>query len=342
MKVAVLHKTRTPLVLEDVEIPPVGPEEVLLRIKACGICHTDLNYIDGLRPTGKMPIILGHEAAGEVSVVGKKVVAFVPGDRVVVYFIFTCGECEYCKGGQDNLCDTPKGMFGITCDGGFAEYASVPSTALVKVPKAISFEEAALLGCGGLTSYHALKDLARVNSKDTVVIYGLGGLGMNAIQIAKASDTRVIAVDIIEEKLKLAEKLGADYALNASEIDVPARVKELTRGKGADAALNLTPNPKVVEEAVRCIKKTGLVVCVGWGLGNFTFSLNVMDLIGGELRVVGCRSGRKQNLSELVRLICNGDLNLRSLISHKVPLTEINSAIDFSRKSHSIRTIITP
>jgi propanol-preferring alcohol dehydrogenase len=342
MKAAVLHETHSPLVLEDVEIPSVGPEEALLHIKACGICHTDLNYMDGLKPTGKIPIILGHEAAGVVSEVGKKVMGFVPGDRVVVYFVLACGKCDYCMSGQDNLCDMPIGMFGITRDGGFAEYANVPARSLVKVPKGISFEEAALLGCGGLTSYHALKDLAQVNSRDTVAIYGLGGLGMSAIQIAKASDARVIAVDIVEEKLKLAEKLGADCTLNANEINVPAKIRELTNGKGADAALNFTPNPKVIEEAVKSIRKTGLVVCVGWGLGDFTFSLNVLDLIGGELRVVGCRSGRKQNLSELVELLSNGRLNFKYLISHRMPLTEINSAIDISRKSHSIRTVINP
>lgn len=342
MRAAVFYGSRKPLKIEEVPVPVIGPREVLINIKACGICHTDLNYMDGIKPTGKLPIIPGHEPAGVISKIGKDVKEFKEGDRVVVYITLTCGECRYCRIGKENLCER-KQTVGVTVDGGFAECLKVPARSLVKLPSEIAFEEGAILACGVVTPYHALKDIADLRIGETLAVYGTGGLGMSAIQIAKALGAlNILAVDIVAEKLKLAKKLGANFIINALEENPPVRIRELTNGEGVDVAIQLTPVPKVTEQAIESVGKGGRVVIVGWGAPESLFQVNTLDLLGKEVKLMGCAGARKQNLVELVELVRSEKIHIKHIISHKVSLDEINSGIEMVRKGVPIRVVVTP
>jgi propanol-preferring alcohol dehydrogenase len=340
MRAAVLYDYGRPLKLEDATAPAIGPKDALINIKACGICHTDINYMDGIKPTGKLPIILGHEPAGTISRVGKDVKGFNEGDRVVVYYFLSCGECKYCRTGKENLCERRQTV-GVTVDGGFAEYLKVPTKALVKLPDEIPFEEGATLACSGMTPYHALKDIAKLDIGETLAVYGTGGLGMNAIQIAKALNARyIVAVDIVKEKLDAAKKLGAEFIINALEENPSARIKEFTNGEGVDVAIQTTPIPKLTEQALESVGKGGRVLVVGWGTKEAMLQINTMDILVKEAKIMGVVGGTKQNLVELVELARSG--KIKSIVSHKIPLDQINSGIEMLRKNIPIRLVVTP
>jgi len=340
MRAAVFNGSDKQLKIENVPMPVIGPGEVLVNVKACGICHTDLNYIEGVKPTGKLPIILGHEPAGVISRVGEDVKEFNEGDRVVVYLFLSCGECKYCRTGKENLCER-KQTVGTTVDGGFAEYLKVPAKALVKLPDEVPFEEGATLACSGMTPYHALKDIANLKIGETLAVYGTGGLGMNAIQIAKALGARsIVAVDIVKEKLDIAKKLGAKFTINASEENPPSRIRELTNGEGVDVAIQTTPVPKVTEQAIESVGKGGRALIVGWGAPETVIQVNTMHLLMNEAKLMGCVGGIKQNLVELVELVRSG--KIKPIVSRKIPLEQINSGIEMLRKGIPIRLVVNP
>jgi propanol-preferring alcohol dehydrogenase len=341
MRAAILYEYCKPLKIEDVPTPVIGPKDVLINIKACGICHTDLNYMDGIKQTGKLPIILGHEPAGVISEIGDDVKGFNVGDRVVVYICISCGECKYCVNGRENLC-VRRQFVGITVDGGFAEYLKVPASSLVKIPNEIPFEEAAILACGAITPYHALKDIANLRRGETLAVYGVGGLGMSAIQIAKALGARsILAVGRRREKLELAKRLGANFVIDASEENPPLRIKEFTKGEGVDVAIQLTPVPRLTEQAIESVGKGGKVVAVGWGAPESLFQVNTLDMLNKELRIMGCALGTKQNLVELVELMRSGKVSTKYMISNKISLEEINLGMDMVRGGAPIRVVVT-
>jgi len=199
MKAARLHQIRQELSIDPVQVPKVNANEVLVDIKASGICHSDLNYRNGVAPVGKLPIILGHEVAGVIAEVGNQVEDLEEGERVCIHYVISCGKCAYCSTGKDNLCEEYR-MIGKDVDGGFAEYIKVPARNVLKLPKNIPFEQAATLGCAVSTPFHALRR-GRASVGETVVVYGVGGLGVHAIQLASKifGAGKVIAVDILEE-----------------------------------------------------------------------------------------------------------------------------------------------
>lgn len=340
MRAAVLHEIGKPLKIEEVPVPIVGSEEILISVKACGICHTDLNYMDGLKPTGKLPIILGHEPAGVVSKIGNDAKQFHEGDRVIVYPAITCGMCLFCSASQENLCREVR-FIGVHVDGAFAEYLKVPERSLIRLPGEIPFEEGALITDAVGTPYHALKDIARLKIGEEVVIYGTGGLGMNAVQIGRQMGAHVIAIDVDEEKLKLARKFGAEETVNAKEEDPPRRVKELTQGEGTDVAVQTTWAPNVTEQAIESVRKGGRVVVIGWGASKIV-EINPFTSLLREIKIAGCSGCRRQNLIELVALARNRRLDLKSMISHKMQLNDINSGITMLRHGGPLRIVVKP
>src|SRR5579862_6503055 len=230
MKAAVLRELGKLPVIEDVATPAPGPGQVLIRVEACGVCHSDLHLADGdwdlLRPITKLPLILGHEVAGTVSALGEGVTDLRAGDRVGVPWIhWTCGQCEFCLECKEELC-LKQQVTGCTVDGGFAEYLLAPATHAARLPDALSSEEAAPLLCAGLTVYKAMK-AAGVAAGQRLAIFGVGGLGHLGVQIARAMDVRVCAVDVSEEKLEFARSLGADWTVNASTEQVHKRIRAL-------------------------------------------------------------------------------------------------------------------
>src|SRR5579859_2099907 len=226
MKAAVLHKAGAPLVIEEIDKPQAGPGEILIQVKACGVCHTDVHLAAGEWRLPKLPLVLGHEAVGIVEAVGAGVKTFKSGDRAGIPWIYsTCGECEFCASDREPLCPAIV-VTGFMVDGGFAEFVKVPASHAVAVPPELSFADAAPLYCAGLTSYRALK-ISGARVGETVAIWGVGGLGHYAVQIARAMGTRVVAVDLDPAKLDLARELGAEVLVNASEQDPAKAIREL-------------------------------------------------------------------------------------------------------------------
>jgi len=183
MKAARFYEVVKPLKIEDVEVPKIGPKEGLVKVRACGLCHTDLHFLEGVLKPGKTPIILGHEVAGEVVDLGEEVRGLQRGDRVIIYLYFTCGGCYYCQTGRESLCTNLSGHLGFTVDGGYAEYVKAPARNLFKIPNGLSFDESAVLVDAVATPFHAVKGVAQVRLGETVVVYGAGGLGIYAVQI---------------------------------------------------------------------------------------------------------------------------------------------------------------
>ena len=302
MKAAILREIGAPIVIEEIATPEPKAGEVLIRVEACGLCHSDLHLADGdwdlLKPITKVPLILGHEAAGKVAKVGEGVTNLKVGDRVGVPWIFwTCGECEFCKEGRETLCSKQK-ITGCTVDGGFAEYMIAPATHASKIPDSLSVEQAAPLLCAGLTVYKAMK-AAGVAKGQRVAIFGAGGLGHLGIQIAKAMECQVIALDVSDEKLEFAKSLGADTTINVTtEANVPKKMRSLG---GAHVAIVTSASAAGYEMAVRCLRKGGTMAVVG--MANEPFKLSAVSLISGETKIVASAVGTRDDLRELFELV---------------------------------------
>ena len=325
MQAMVLREFEKPLVLEERPVSdPVG-SEVLLRVRAAGLCGTDLKLYRGKNPRLKVPIVLGHEFAGEVAAVGPDVLQRKTGDRAVVYMYVSCGQCEYCLTGRENLCSNRRGFFGFDRDGGFAEYVVVPEANLVSLPDTISFEQAAILGDAVATSWHAVRTQADLKPAQTLVVVGLGGLGLHAIQCGRACGAEVIAVDSVQSKLDMARENGAQHIVNAGAGDFVQQVRDLTAGKGADAVVVFRPHADVIEPAMKCAKPNGAVVMVAYiDLGK-TLNLDQRFVQGMEVRVMGARGNTRKELADVVQLVAA--CQLRPLIAGKFPLEQANAAL---------------
>jgi propanol-preferring alcohol dehydrogenase len=319
MKAAVLHKPSTPLVIEERETPRPGAGQLLIKVKACGVCHTDLHLAAGEWPLRKLPLILGHEAVGEVVDVGPGVSHFKMGDRAGIPWIYsTCGVCEFCTSDREPLCPMIV-VTGFMVDGGYAEYVVVPASHAVAVPPELSFIDAAPMYCAGLTPYRALKvSGARVG--DTVAIWGVGGLGHYAVQIAKAMGARVVAVDIDASKLELAHQLGADVVVDASR-EKPE--KAIRAWGGAHAVLCLAPTANVIAQSFEALRRGGALVLVGLPAGNFT--LPILGSVAKGIRILTSAVGTRQDLREVLALAVAGQIKT---MAQTCRLDEINEIFE--------------
>jgi propanol-preferring alcohol dehydrogenase len=309
MKAAILREIGKPITIEDVATPTPGAGEVLIRVEACGVCHSDLHLADGdwdlLRPITKVPLILGHEVAGTVAAVGEGVSQLKVGNRVGVPWIFwTCGECEFCREGRETLCVKQK-ITGCTVDGGFAEYMIAPATHAAPLPASLSSAEAAPLLCAGLTVYKAMKASGITSTQPGVqktpqrmAVFGVGGLGHLAIQIARALDIQVCAIDVTDEKLEFAKSLGAEWTVNAATEQVHKRLRAIG---GAHVALVISASPAVYETALRCLRRGGTMAVVG--MANEPFRASAVSLISGETRIIASAVGTRDDLRELFEMV---------------------------------------
>jgi len=309
MRAAVLREIGKPVTIEEVATPSPGAGEVLIRVEACGVCHSDLHLADGdwdlLRPITKVPLILGHEVAGTVAALGDGVTQLKVGDRVGVPWIFwTCGECEFCREGRETLCVKQK-ITGCTVDGGFAEYLVAPATHAAPLPASLSAVEAAPLLCAGLTVYKAMKASGILAPPKTpqetprrMAVFGVGGLGHLAIQIARALDIQVCAIDVTDEKLEFAKSLGAEWVVNGATEQVHKRLRAIG---GAHVALVTSASPAVYETALRCLRRGGTMAVVG--MANEPFKASAVSLISGETRIIASAVGTREDLRELFELV---------------------------------------
>jgi alcohol dehydrogenase, propanol-preferring len=327
MKAAVLHQFKNPLVIEDVPRPSVGANDLLIRVEACGVCHSDLHVADGDWPQftsiTKMPLILGHEIAGRVVEKGGAVREFQIGDRVGMPWIYwTCGECEFCREGNENLCAKQK-ITGVTVDGGFGEYVKAPASHATKIPDGLSAAEVAPLFCAGVTVYRALKQ-AQISQGQRLAIFGIGGLGHLAVQMGRELGAEIIAIDTADEKLRLAESLGAGNGLNAESTNV---AKELRATGGVHVALVTSAAKAAYDMAFACVRPTGKLLAVGLPSENVCFPAIMMA--AKEVRIQASAVGTRQDLREVLAMAGIG--KIRCHVATR-PLSEVNLVLNELRE----------
>jgi len=323
LKAAVLHEFKKPLVFEEVPRPQLDSGDVLIKVEACGVCHSDLHVADGdwsqLAAIVKRPLILGHEIAGRVIEKGGDVRDLQIGDRVGVPWVhWTCGECEFCQEGNENLCPRQK-ITGVTVDGGYAELVKAPASHTLKIPDGLSSFEAAPLFCAGVTVFRALKR-ARVTPGQRLAVFGVGGLGHLAVQIGRELGADVAAIDISDEKLALAKSLGASTVLNAASTNV---VKELRGKGGVHVALVASAAKAAYDTAFSCLRPTGTLLVVGLPAESICFPPILMA--AAEVRIQASAVGTRQDLRDVLALAAAGKIRCR--VGTR-PLSEANQALD--------------
>jgi propanol-preferring alcohol dehydrogenase len=331
-----------PLENQELPIPAVGEKDVLVQIRAAGICHSDVHYRAGTSPVGPLPQTLGHEIAGIVEDAGPRVTGLSVGDRVCLHYLLTCGDCHYCRRGHEQFCLHGR-MLGKHCDGGYADYIAVPARNAVTLPPEISFEQGAVLMCSSSTSFHALRK-ARLQPGETVAIFGAGGLGMSAIQFARAFGAlTVYAVDIDEAKLELAADFGA-IPVNAAGNDPVAEIQRLTAGRGVDVALEVIGLKQTMEQAVRSLGVLGRAVLVGIASRPLEID-SYRHLLGKEAEVIGSADHLLWELPLLIEFVRQGALDLSRVVARTVPLESdaVNEAMDALEEfGGAVRTVIVP
>src|SRR5579862_2905305 len=326
MKAAILRDFKKPLSIEELERPHPEADEVLIQVEACGACHSDLHVADGdwpqLAGIVKRPLILGHEIAGQVVEKGPAVRDLQIGDRVGVPWIYwSCGDCEFCREGNENLCTRQK-ITGVTVDGGYAEFVKAPASHALRIPDGLSAIEAAPLFCAGLTVYRALKGAGIVPGQ-RVAVFGIGGLGHLAVQVGRAFGGEVTAIDISEEKLELARSFGATSALAATS----DAVKQLRRKGGVHVALVTSAAKAAYDTAFSCLRPTGTLLVVGLPSENICFPPILMA--SGEVRIRASAVGTRQDLREVLGMAAAG--NLRCQVVAR-PLVEANEVLNELRR----------
>lgn len=305
MRAARFHGIDRGLVVEDVDRPVPAAGQVLIEVRAAGVCGTELHFLDGLLRPARTPITLGHEVAGVVAEVGPEVTAASVGDQVAVDYQHSCGHCRHCVRGDDHLCDEPLGALAFATDGGFAEYVVVPASSTVPVPAGLALADAAVLCCSGTTALHATA-VSGVGDGDTAVVYGTGGVGLVLVQVLKAAGVRVVAVARSEERLALARDVGADLTVNALTEDVAARVAEVTDGLGADAVFELVSTEETSRAALASLGKQGAVVYIGYSFDRVT--IDPLSLVVPEQRILTSVGNRHSELVEALELGAAGQL----------------------------------
>jgi propanol-preferring alcohol dehydrogenase len=342
MKAARLTKLGSPLEMQDISIPPFGPHEILIRVKAAGICHSDAHYRAGVSPAERLPLTLGHEVAGIVEKTGADVEGFTAGDRVCVHYLVTCGACNFCTAGTEQFCPSAQ-MIGKHRDGGYAEFIALPARNAFRLPDEIPFEQGAIMMCSSATSLHALNK-ARLRPGETVAVFGVGGLGVSAVQLAKYfGAAEVFAVDINPKKLELARHFGA-IPVNASAGNPVEQIQEMTRGRGVDVALELVGLPVTMRQAVQSLAVLGRAALVG--LTRDTFEVApYAELLNKETEIIGVSDHLASEIPVLLDLARTGKLDLSHGIVWTVPLEAgaVNGVLDGVEKfSDDVRVVITP
>ncbi len=307
MKAAVLHAFKTPLALEDVPRPEPGDDEVLIEVEVCGVCHSDLHVADGdwkqFAGIVKKPLILGHEIVGRVVERGSAVQSVQVGEQVGVPWLqWTCGQCEFCREGNENLCVRQR-ITGVMVDGGYAEFAKAPASHVVRIPDTLPSEQAAPLLCAGVTVHRALKQ-GKVRAGQRLAVFGVGGLGHLAIQLGRAAGAEVVAIDIAEEKLALAKSLGAVRTLNATSSDV---VKELRRSGGMHVAIVTSAAKSAYDMAFSCMRPSGRLLVVGLPAQEISFPPILMA--AAEIEVKASAVGTREDLREVLAIGAAGSLH---------------------------------
>ncbi|MFP6759916.1 MAG: zinc-dependent alcohol dehydrogenase family protein [Alphaproteobacteria bacterium] len=354
--------TSRPAVIEEIELDPPGNGEVLVKIAAAGLCHSDLSVVNGARPR-PLPMVLGHEASGVVEEVGEGVTDLKPGDHVVFVFVPSCGHCVPCNEGRPALCEPGAAanvagtllggatrlhkdgapvnhQVGVSC---FAEYATASRRSLVKVDRSLALEEAALFGCAVITGVGAVVNTAKMRPGATVAVVGLGGVGLNALLGAKMAGARqIIGIDLLDDKLALAKQLGADETFNAGDANVVEAVRDVTSG-GVDYAFEVVGSVKAMELAYKITRRGGETVSSGLSHPDHSFAIQHVNLVAEERTIRGSYLGScvpARDIPNYISLYQQGRLPVDRLMSERLPLEEINEGFDRLASGHTVRQLI--
>ncbi|MCC6188258.1 MAG: zinc-binding dehydrogenase [Anaerolineales bacterium] len=340
MKAAVFHGPHQPLRLEDWPTPRPGPGEILVRVAACGVCHTDLHYIDHGVPTFKKPpLILGHEPSGVVAAVGPESQRWREGDRVLLPAVYGCGRCRMCRTGRENICDQMV-MFGNNVDGAYAEYILAPAKDALPLPPEVPLVEGAIIADAITTPYHAVVNRGRVRAGDQVVVFGCGGIGLNVVQVAAAVGASVIAVDVVARKLEWARQFGATATVDAASVErVDKEVRKLTGG-GADIAFEAIGKPATQEQAMASLRTGGRFVVVGFS--EEPLQLQAGRVMYRELEIIGSLGCRAVDYPRVLELARQGKIKVAELVTGRFALDDVNAAFDLLRRGEGIRSVVTP
>jgi 6-hydroxycyclohex-1-ene-1-carbonyl-CoA dehydrogenase len=340
MKAAVFYGPQRPLEIAEVPDPHPARGEVLVRVAGCGLCHTDLHYIDhGVKTFKPPPLILGHEVAGVVAELGPDVTGHAVGERVLIPSVLGCGQCAYCRQGRENLCSQMV-MLGNNIDGGYAELIVVPAKDLLLVPPELPLERACVIADALSTPFHAVRRRAKVRLGESVVVVGCGGVGLNVVQCAAAAGGRVIALDLNDARLDLAKRLGASAVINPTGMDrVDKKIRELTDG-GADVAIEAIGNPATIELAFGLLRRGGRLCVIGYS--HEPVSLSAARLMYYELEIVGSLGCGAGEYRDILSLVAAGTLQLEPIVSGTVPLADINLGLDRLRRGEGVRWVVTP
>jgi succinate semialdehyde reductase (NADPH) len=342
---AIVLRSKWDLRVETLRDPEPGPGEVLVKLAACGLCHSDLHVIKGETPS-PLPIVPGHEIAGRIVGLGKGVEGPAVGTDVVAPFILPCGDCRQCAQGLDERCErfwalnrrrgtlydgttrlyTPKGEpVWMMAMSGLAELAVVPATSVFDAPRTMPVADAAPVGCAVFTAFGAVRRAAELRAGERVAVVAVGGVGLSLVQIARAlGATEVIAIDVVAEKLELARMMGATHVVDGAREDVAARVDEITGGEGVDVAFEALGRPHTIRQALGLLGPGGRCVVIGVGPAGALTEIEVNAVVRGGLRLIGSYGGRtRQDMPELLELIDSGGLTLDGAISRRVGLDEV-------------------
>ncbi|MDB0012205.1 zinc-dependent alcohol dehydrogenase family protein [Paracoccaceae bacterium] len=372
MKAAILRTTSAqrpfsvskPLSIEEVELDPPKRGEVLIKVKAVGLCHSDLVAITGERAK-PMPIVIGHEAAGIVEEIGQDVQGFAVGDHVVPSYVASCGRCEMCSVGRPALCEpaTIANANAVLKDGttrlrqgstrihhhsgvaGFAEYSVIPEEALVKIDKSVPFEHAALFGCGVVTGVGSVINTAQAKPGKFIAVVGLGGVGLSAVLAALAIGSgKVLALDLSEEKLAFARELGVHHALNAGDADVQAQISALTGG-GVHIAIETAGSNRALQMAYDITRRGGTTVTAGMPGPEAEITLSHLKIAAEERSIKGSYMGScvaKRDIPRYLNMFQNGSLPVDKLLSRLIGFEDLNAAMDRLADAKTVREVLIP
>jgi propanol-preferring alcohol dehydrogenase len=340
MRAVQLVEIGAPLEDAEVPLPDISASDVLVRVAACGICHSDAHYRAGISPFDSLPVTLGHESAGRVEAVGRDVHHLSPGDRVYVHYLVSCGCCDYCRRGQEQFCSKGQ-MIGKHCNGGYAGFIKVPGRNVFVLPDGIPFEHGAIMMCSSATALHALNK-ARLKSDERVAIFGFGGLGFSALQLARAFGCgEIYVVDVNPSKLASVATFGG-IPIDATAGDPVEQIREATDGKGVDVSLELIGSAITMGQSVRCLGVSGRAALVGLTAESLSL-LPYTEVVNKEAEIIGVSDHLATELPLLMQLARNGKLRFPegTLRSIGLDATQINAALDdVVRSSDHIRTVI--
>jgi len=333
-----------PVSVEDVEDPDPGPFDVVVRVEACGICASDLHLIHGeMPPVAPLPLTMGHEASGVIERIGANVPSWRPGDRVSVMGGKVCGACPRCASGAFEDCWNPQ-LMGFHYDGAWAEKVKVPYYAVARIPEGVSFDHAAIACDAVATPYAALVERAALRPGEYVGLWGIGGLGTHAVQIARMLGAAFIgAVDPLPAARERALALGADLAVDPSDADVASRLREATGGRGLDVAVDFVGRTAVTRQALPAMARGGRIVNVGQSFEPLEGGPILLFSVFG-LSLLGHLGYRKTHLEQVLDLLARGRIDLSSSISDRIPLDRIQDGVDAltSKDGAPVRIVVLP